>query len=114
MRKGNIRRVFGNKISVRPEDLNNLLRPLSQKKGHRANTWVPIIMNVPEETSGPAPSFTPTQTITQTPTFTPTNTPTLTPTITLTPTPSQITFYILAETGDILQAENNDLIEYEH
>lgn len=45
---------------------------------------------------------------TQTPTPTPTYTPTLTPTPT-----EPITNYLLAETGEILQAENNDLIEYD-
>lgn len=124
MRKGHIRRVFGNRIPVKPEDLNNLLRPLGQKTGHRANTWIPIVMDVPEETSGPVPSFTPTATQTPTPTNTPTFTPTNTPTSTITPSPtytptltptaSQITYFILAETGDILQAENNDLIEYQY
>jgi hypothetical protein len=91
-------------------------------------TLTPTPTKTPTQT--PTPSFTPTETPTNTPTLTqtqtgtptetptqtptPSFTPTLTPTMTLTPTPSQITYYILAETNDILQAENNDLIEYEH
>jgi hypothetical protein len=81
----------------------------------------------PTNTSTPTntPTQTPTETPTHTPTKTPTNTPTTTqtPTITMTqtgtqtptPTPTEvITYFILAENGDTLQAENNDLIEYEH
>jgi hypothetical protein len=111
MRKGFNRRIVGNHIPVKKETLKNLLAPLSKKEGHRANTWVPIIMNVQKDGATPVPPISPSAT----PTFTPTQTPTLTPTLTLTPTPSQIiTYYLLAESGDILQAENNDLIEYEH
>ncbi len=75
----------------------------------------------PTNTATPTPTLTTTPTNTTTPTETPTNTPTptYTPTSTptSTPTPTQtgvITYFILAESGDILQAENNDLIEYEH
>jgi hypothetical protein len=79
----------------------------------------------PTETPTQTPTETPTHTPTSTPTETPTNTPTTTqtPTITMTqtgtqtptPTPTEvITYFILSESGDILQAENNDQIEYEN
>lgn len=76
----------------------------------------------PTTTSTPTPTPTATQGLSPTPTETPTNTPTYTPTITptitqtqtMTPSPTEIiTNYLLAETGEILQAENNDLIEYD-
>jgi hypothetical protein len=54
-----------------------------------------------ETTPSPSPSFTPTSTPTSTPTPTPSPTP-----------PPQ--YYILYENGDIMEAENNDLIEYQH
>ncbi len=92
------------------------------------DTIVSYVSDGPAPTPTPSPTSvtpTPTPTITKTPTLTPTltstptNTPTQTstntPTPTLTPSPSSvITFYILSEAGDILQAENGDLIEYEH
>jgi hypothetical protein len=56
----------------------------------------------------PVPPFSPT------PTQTPSQTPTLTPTKTPTPTPTPANFFILYETGDVMEAENGDLIEYEH
>lgn len=62
MRRGNYKPVFGNRIQVKPESMKNLLAPLGQKQEHTANTWVPIIMNVLKETSGPLPSPTPTPT----------------------------------------------------
>ena len=65
----------------------------------------------PVVTNTPTPSITRTVTPTRTPTRTPTNTPTNTPTPS--PTPG-LTFYILDENGDVLEAENGDLIEYEH
>jgi hypothetical protein len=59
----------------------------------------PVLLNFP------SPSPTPTQTPTVTPTYTPTHTPTPTP---------PVEYYILDETGDILETEGGDLIEYEH
>lgn len=85
---------------------------------------LPPFVPPPSPSPSPTPSVTPTSTPnlsptqTQTPTITPTNThtPTLTPTLTptFTPTPSEVVEnYLLDETSDILQAENNDLIEYD-
>ena len=70
-------------------DINELMKPLSEKVG-KGNIWGSIIMNVPEETSGPSVSPTPTPTITSSPTPTPSITPTqtITPTPTETPTPT--------------------------
>jgi hypothetical protein len=89
------------------------------------NTSTPTVTPTNTATPTITPTETPTHTPTSTPTETPTNTPTTTqtPTITMTqtgtqtptPTPTEvITYFILSESGDILQAENNDLIEYEH
>jgi len=80
---------------------------------------------------GPTPTITPTNTetpistitptITETPTPTPTNTetptPTVTPTSTITPTPTPTPtepFFILAQNGNILTAQNGNGIEYQH
>jgi len=66
-------------------------------------------------------TITPTPTATNTPTVTPTNTPTPTATNTPTntktptPTPSQTEpFFILAQSGDILTAQDGSGIEYQH
>jgi hypothetical protein len=76
--------------------------------------FIPPPSPSPTTSPTPTPTITPTNTPTETPTNTPTNTPTLTQTPTLTPSPTEvITNYLLAETGEILQAENNDLIEYD-
>jgi hypothetical protein len=74
----------------------------------------------PTETPTVTPTATPTETPTNTPTETPTNTPTNTATNTATPTetptqtptPSPLFDYLLAETGDILETEDGNLIEY--
>lgn len=63
--------------------------------------------SAPCPSPSPTPSATPTQTPTQTPTPTPSVTPTFTPTPSATPV---IQFFILAENGDTLQAENGDLL----
>jgi hypothetical protein len=75
-------------------DINELMKPLSEKVG-KGNVWGSQVMNVLKEESvpvspTPTPSITPTQTITPTPSVTPTLTPTpsITPTSTVTPTPS--------------------------
>ena len=62
----------------------------------------------------PTPSITPTTT--PTPTSSPISpSPSVTSTPTPTPTPSPVGgFFILYETGDVMEAENGDLIEYEH
>jgi len=95
------------------DSIKELLLPLAEKT-NKGNVWVPVLnqpVNVLKNGTTPVP-VTPTQTPTQTVTTTPT--PTVTHTPTLTPTPSQLTYYILTEGSDILQAQNNDLIEYQH
>jgi hypothetical protein len=79
------------------------------------NTVTPTITPTNTTTPTATPTETPTATPTVTPTHTPTNTPTFTPTTTATPTATlSEQFYILDEGGDNIQAENDDLIEYEH
>ena len=74
------------------------------------NTITPTV--TPTNTITPTNTPTVTPTNTQTPTYTPTNTQTPTYTPTVTPTPP--TRYILAQSGDILTAQNGDGIEYQH
>lgn len=81
-----------------------------------SDCFLPRLTRTPTPT--PTISFTPTETPTQTPTETPTSTPTptITDTPTQTPTPSPTTGganYLLFESGDIVEAENGDLIEYD-
>jgi hypothetical protein len=73
-------------------DINELMKPLSEKVG-KGNVWGSQVMNVLKEESvpvspTPTPSVTPTLTPTLTPTSTVTPTPSITPTSTVTPTPS--------------------------
>jgi hypothetical protein len=75
-------------------DINELMKPLSEKVG-KGNVWGSQIMNVEKEESvpvspTPTPSITPTQTITPTPTLTPTPTPSPLP-------PASITY--ITQTG---------------
>ena len=60
------------------QSVSDLMKPLGEK-AYRGNVWMPIIMNVPQETS--VPDVSPTPTNTQTPTNTGTPTPTPTPTL---------------------------------
>ena len=70
--------------------------------------------NTPTNTPTLTPTATPTNTPTLTPTNTPTNTPTPTTTTTPTPTPSSVVeYFILAEDGDVLTAENNNGLQQE-
>jgi hypothetical protein len=103
----------------------NTTTPTNTPTNTSTPTVTPTNTSTPTNTPTQTPTETPTHTPTSTPTETPTNTPTTTqtPTITMTqtgtqtptPTPTEvITYFILAENGDTLQAENNDLIEYEH
>jgi len=72
-------------------DINELMKPLSEKVG-KGNVWGSQIMNVlkvdptPTPTPSVTPTLTPTQTVTPTPTGTGTPTPTPTNTLTATPT----------------------------
>jgi hypothetical protein len=79
------------------------------------NTGVPssLLLNgqsVSNKTFFSPPTPTPTPTITGTPTPTPTLTSTPTPT----PSVAPVTYRILAENGDAIQAQNNDYINYQH
>jgi hypothetical protein len=75
------------------------------------NTQTPSVT----PTLTPTPTITPTPTSTETPTPTPepTTTPTNTETPTPTPTPTE-PFFILAQNGDILTAQDGSGIEYQH
>jgi hypothetical protein len=78
-------------------------------------TPTPTVTETPIPTSSETP--TPTPTNTETPTPTPTETPTQTPTNTETPTPTPTPtepFFILAQNGDILTAQDGSGIEYQH
>jgi hypothetical protein len=101
-----------------------------------SGTTITLISNItPETTPTPTPTNTetptptntetPTPTVTETPTSTPTETPiptssetpTPTPTNTETPTPTPTPtepFFILAQNGDILTAQDGSGIEYQH
>jgi hypothetical protein len=99
---------LASKVQKAPFNYQDALKPYGEKE---VSVWQVIANVYKEPTASPVP-ITPTQTPTQTLTPTPTITPSLTPTFT--PSPSSIiTYYILAEDSDVLQAENNDLIEYE-
>jgi len=79
------------------------------------NSVTPTYTPTATATYTPTPTETPTQTPTNTPTETPTNTPTETPTNTPTPSPTPPPqYYILFQNGNIMEAQNNDLIEYQH
>jgi hypothetical protein len=72
-------------------------------------TETPIPTSSETPTPTPTNTETPTPTVTETPTQTPTNTETPTPT----PTPTE-PFFILAQNGDILTAQDGSGIEYQH
>jgi hypothetical protein len=77
-----------------------------------SGTTITLVVNItPETTPTPTPTNTetPTPTVTETPTQTPTNTETPTPT----PTQTE-PFFILAQNGDILTAQDGSGIEYQH
>ena len=78
--------------------------------------YVESIQPTPTPTNTGTPTPTPTPTNTGTPTNTPTPTNTGTPTNTPTPSssPSLVSYFILAENGDIITAQNGDGIEYQH
>jgi len=82
------------------QSVSELMKPLGEKF-NRGNVWVPIIMDVPQETSvsNITPSPTPTNTVTPTNTGTPTSTPTNTQTPTNTGTPTQTATNTPTNTG---------------
>jgi hypothetical protein len=86
-------------------------------------TQTPTLTTTETPTNTPTNTETPTPTFTETPTNTPTNTETPTPTVTPTntqtptntPTPTSTEpFFILAQNGDILTAQDGSGIEYQH
>lgn len=94
--KGRNYRPASNYVKVSKPDINELIKPLSQKKGLGSAILTGSFIsgigdNYPVVTptaSGPLPSPSVTPTITITPSFTPTNTPTLTITPSATPLPA--------------------------
>ena len=80
-------------------------------------TPTPSVTETPTPTLTETPTPTPTPSVTETPTPTPTETTTLTetptPTPTITPTSTE-PFFILAQNGDILTAQDGSGIEYQH
>jgi hypothetical protein len=66
------------------QSIEELMKPLGEKL-HKGNVWQ-VVMNVPEQTSAPDITPSPTPTNTQTPSVTPTNTNTPTPSVTATQT----------------------------
>ena len=92
-------RPVGNYIKVSEPDINELMKPLSEKKGLGSAILTGNVINAKNATGTPVPvsptptpSITPTSTITPTPTLTPTQTPTKTSTPTPTPSPSLFTY----------------------
>jgi hypothetical protein len=78
-------------------------------------TPTPTVTETPTNTPTITETVTPTPTITETPTNTPTTTVTPTQTNTTTPTPTPTEpFFILAQNGNILTAQNGNGIEYQH
>jgi hypothetical protein len=79
------------------QSIEELMKPLGEKL-HKGNVWQ-VVMNVPEQTSAPDITPSPTPTNTQTPSVTPTNTNTPTPTITPSETSGACSLYILGAGG---------------
>lgn len=91
--KGRNYRPVGNYIKVQKPDINELMKPLSEKKGLGSAILTGEIISGIGDAYAPAPpsvtpSVTPSQTTSVTPTATVTNTPTPSVTPTFTPTPS--------------------------
>jgi hypothetical protein len=100
-------RPVTNFIKVEKDDINELMKPLSQKTKLGSAVLTGYVINaVPAEEGGTTPDVTPTPSVT--PTFTPTQTQTNTPTNTATPTltPSS-TPYILPSTPDLWYDSTN-------
>ena len=93
-------------------DYRKLIKPLGEKGEPRL--VLQYFFGEGEGGATPVPSPTPSPTPSAT--ASPTPTPTITPTATITPTPSATPseqYFILVENGDILQAENGDLLVLE-
>ena len=101
----NFRNPFRRQVNP---DYRKLIKPLGQKGEPRL--VLQYFFGEGEGGATPVPSPTPSATASPTPT------PTITPTATITPTPSATPpeqYFILAEDGNILQAENGDLLVLE-
>ena len=128
--------VFGTGIGVPPNNIPSGTAVLIQSATTQFTIGLPVYISIEingNVTPTPTPTETPTPTNTETPTNTPTNTVTPTSTITPTPTPTETTtltetptptptitptstepFFILAQNGDILTAQDGSGIEYQH
>jgi type VI secretion system secreted protein VgrG len=114
--------VFGTGIGVPPNNIPSGTAVLIQSATTQFTIGLPVYISIEingNVTPTPTPTETPTPTNTETPTNTPTNTVTPTSTITPTPTPtitptSTEPFFILAQNGDILTAQDGSGIEYQH
>jgi hypothetical protein len=130
--------VFGTGIGVPPNNIPSGTAVLIQSATTQFTIGLPVYISIEingNVTPTPTPTETPTPTNTETPTPTATQTPTVTPTSTITPTPtptetttltetptptptitptSTEPFFILAQNGDILTAQDGSGIEYQH
>jgi hypothetical protein len=114
--------VFGTGIGVPPNNIPSGTAVLIQSATTQFTIGLPVYISI--EINGnvtPTPTATQTPTVTPTSTITPTPTPTETTTLTETPTPtptitptSTEPFFILAQNGDILTAQDGSGIEYQH
>jgi hypothetical protein len=122
--------VFGTGIGVPPNNIPSGTAVLIQSATTQFTIGLPVYISIeingnvtptPTVTETPTPTATQTPTVTPTSTITPTPTPTETTTLTETPTPtptitptSTEPFFILAQNGDILTAQDGSGIEYQH
>ena len=122
--------VFGTGIGVPPNNIPSGTAVLIQSATTQFTIGLPVYISIeingnvtptPTVTETPTPTVTQTPTVTPTSTITPTPTPTETTTLTETPTPtptitptSTEPFFILAQNGDILTAQDGSGIEYQH
>ena len=120
--------VFGTGIGVPPNNIPSGTAVLIQSATTQFTIGLPVYISIeingnvtptptPTNTVTPTNTETPTNTTTNTttPTETPTPTNTETPTTTPTPTPTSTEpFFILAQNGDILTAQDGSGIEYQH
>jgi hypothetical protein len=118
--------VFGTGIGVPPNNIPSGTAVLIQSATTQFTIGLPVYISIEingNVTPTPTPTETPTPTNTETPTNTTTNTetptetptPTNTETPTNTPTPTSTEpFFILAQNGDILTAQDGSGIEYQH
>jgi hypothetical protein len=104
--------VFGTQVNLPSGTAGNavIIQSASTTWVTGSTVYVSAVINTPVT---PTPTSTSTPTVTPTNTVTPTPTNTETPTNTPTPTPTE-PFFILAQNGDILTAQDGSGIEYQH